>query len=107
MVSEPWLGLVGSGSEILVWIWLMMWVTHTWEGDCWVIKCEWLCLTSTRNGGNKWYIRQGTHKPNALRFWVRVWCLSLLWSWMFGPLPLPGLLGPPQQQQFNKPDDRT
>ena len=37
------------------------------------------------------YIREGTHKPIGLRFWARVWCSSLLWSWTLSPLPLPGL----------------
>jgi hypothetical protein len=41
------------------------------------IKCEWLYFTSTKNGGNVWYIREETYKFHVLRFWVRVWYFYL------------------------------
>jgi hypothetical protein len=36
------------------------------------IKCEYLCLTSVRNGGNIRYIREETHIHNILRFWLEM-----------------------------------
>jgi len=61
-------------------------------------KCEWLCPTSTRNEGNVGYIREGTHIPDALRFWVKMWHISLLLVLgEFSPLSLPTLPGLPQQ----------
>jgi hypothetical protein len=41
-------------------------------------KCELLCPTLTRKGGNVGYIREVTHIPDALRFWMEIWCLNLL-----------------------------
>jgi len=34
VVSKSWFNLVESGSEILVWIKLVIWVTHTKYKDC-------------------------------------------------------------------------
>jgi len=42
------------------------------------IKCKWLYLLSIKNRGNVEYKREGIHIPNVLRFWVEMWCLSLL-----------------------------
>jgi len=42
------------------------------------IKCELLYRTSTRKEGNVGYIREETHIPNALKFWMEMWRLSIL-----------------------------
>lgn len=42
-------------------------------------KCKWLSPTSTMNGLNVGYKREVTHRANALRFWMEMWCLHLLW----------------------------
>jgi hypothetical protein len=40
-------------------------------------KCEWLSPTSIIYGKNVEFIRKVTHLPNALRFWVKMWCVFL------------------------------
>jgi hypothetical protein len=49
------------------------------------LSVELLSLTSTIYGKNVGFIREVTHKPNALRFWVNMWCQNLLWSWSIDP----------------------
>lgn len=49
-------------------------------------KGEWFSPTSTMNEKNVEYIRDVTHKPNVLKFWVEMWRLPLFWSWSIVPL---------------------
>lgn len=51
-----------------------------------------MSLTSARKVNVKHFISDKTHKPNALRFLVNMWCVSrlfgetLAFSWVFDPM---------------------
>ena len=50
----------------------------TLEGECCCVQVWVICPTSDRKVKVEHLISKRIHKPIALRFWVRVWCLSCL-----------------------------
>jgi len=60
-------------------------VKHSYReaNRCAVLLCasvSYICPTSDKRVKVEHLISKRTHKPIALRFWVRVWCLSCLWG---------------------------
>lgn len=65
-------------------------------------KCEWLKSHIAYEWVKCWiYKREMVYLPNALRFWVGMWCLPLLWSWSID------LVGAPVFPELSNRDPST
>lgn len=66
---------------------------HTSKVIMWC-KYEWLSFILLKNEWNVWFIRDITHIPDVLRFWIEMWCFPLLLSGALVPSMLMTLPNP-------------